>query len=97
MENIEKKWSDLFSEIGMAQILLPNNSKIIDGETIDSFNLNDKLAKIFPLPQPISKILESLSSFTCFNIKLLKELIYFCDDNQVLLSQFFNCFIKELL
>ncbi len=38
-----------------------------------SFNLIDRLAKIFPLPQPISKILEFLSSFTCFNRKLLKE------------------------
>ena len=39
-DQLDQKWSDLFSEIGMAQILLPNNSKIIDGETIDSFNLN---------------------------------------------------------
>ena len=39
-DQLDQNWSDLFSEIGMAQILLPNNSKIIDGEAIDSFNLN---------------------------------------------------------
>ena len=48
-----------------------------------------------PLPQPISKILEFLSSFTCFNKKLLKDLMYFCEDNQVLLSQFFKDDIKS--
>ena len=53
-------------------------------------NLIDKSAKLLPLPHPISKILEFLSSFTCFNKKLLKDLMYFCEDSQVLLSQFFK-------
>src|SRR6056300_301023 len=59
------------------------------------FNLNfmNKLPKIFPLPQPISKIFEFELRFECFIKNLLKELIYSLDDSQVLLSQFLIDFI----
>lgn len=39
-DQLDQKWSELFSDIGFLQILLPNNSKIIDDNTIENFNLN---------------------------------------------------------
>tara|TARA_B100001996_G_scaffold131391_1_gene99900 strand:- start:1972 stop:2601 length:630 start_codon:yes stop_codon:yes gene_type:complete len=39
-DQLDQNWSELFSEIGMIQILLPNNPKMIDDKAIDSFNLN---------------------------------------------------------
>ena len=63
----------------------------------DNLNILDKLAKIFPLPQPISRILEFLSSFICFIMKVLNASMYFFDESQVLLSQFFNGNIYEVI
>ena len=38
-DQLDLNWSELFIKIGMVQVLLPNNPKIIDKATIDSFNL----------------------------------------------------------
>tara|TARA_Y100000996_G_C22542655_1_gene650582 strand:- start:794 stop:1423 length:630 start_codon:yes stop_codon:yes gene_type:complete len=39
-DQLDQKWSELFSEIGIIQILLPNNSKLFINNSIDSFKLN---------------------------------------------------------
>ena len=38
-DQLDLNWSELFIKIGMVQVLLPNNPKIIDKATIDSFDL----------------------------------------------------------
>ena len=53
-----------------------------------NFKFELKLPKIFPRPQPISKIFELEFSLMCLIKNLLNDLIYFFEDNQVLLSQF---------
>ena len=54
-----------------------------------NLSLEDNEPIILPRPHPISKIFECLVNFFCFTKKLLKDLIYFVDEIQVLLSQFF--------
>ena len=39
-DQLDQKWSELFSEIGIIQILLPNNSKLFINNSIDNFKLN---------------------------------------------------------
>ena len=53
---------------------LKNFNIILEIIKTDSFKtFFDKLLKILPLPQPMSKILEFLLSCTCLVIKVLKE------------------------
>ena len=50
---------------------------------------------IFALPHPMSRMYVSLLNLILVFKKILKEEIYFFEDNQVLLSQFRNPLIKE--
>ena len=39
-DQLDQKWSEFFSEIGILQILLPNNSKLFIDNSIDNLKLN---------------------------------------------------------
>ena len=53
-----------------------------------SFNFELRVPKIFPRPQPISKILDFELRLMFFIKNLLNDLIYSLEESQVLLSQF---------